>query len=77
MLIPRFFRDSAFFLKHDEDDEFFFVLDGVFFVDLEDRVIELKPWQGSGRGAELPGAALADCSSQPGRGQLSIGHLLH
>jgi mannose-6-phosphate isomerase-like protein (cupin superfamily) len=32
--------------KHDDDDEFFFVLDGTFFVDLEDRVIELKPWQG-------------------------------
>jgi hypothetical protein len=32
--------------KHDGDDEFFFVLDGVFFVDLEDRIIELKPWQG-------------------------------
>lgn len=32
--------------KHDEDDEFFFVLEGTFFVDLEDRVVELKPWQG-------------------------------
>ena len=32
--------------KHDRDDEFFFVLEGTFFVDLEDRVIELKPWQG-------------------------------
>jgi mannose-6-phosphate isomerase-like protein (cupin superfamily) len=32
--------------KHDSDDEFFFVLEGVFFVDLEDRTIELKPWQG-------------------------------
>ncbi|TLY57560.1 MAG: cupin domain-containing protein [Gammaproteobacteria bacterium] len=32
--------------KHDSDDEFFFVLEGTFFVDLEDRVIELKPWQG-------------------------------
>ena len=32
--------------KHDSDDEFFFVLEGTFFVDLQDRVIELKPWQG-------------------------------
>lgn len=32
--------------KHDDDDEFFFVLEGTFFVDLEDRIIELKPWQG-------------------------------
>ena len=32
--------------KHDNDDEFFFVLDGTFFVDLEDRVVELKSWQG-------------------------------
>ncbi len=32
--------------KHDSDDEFFFVLEGTFFVDLEDRVIELKPWEG-------------------------------
>lgn len=32
--------------KHDNDDEFFFVLEGTFFVDLEERVVELKPWQG-------------------------------
>ena len=32
--------------KHDYDDEFFFVLEGSFIVDLEDRVVELKPWQG-------------------------------
>jgi mannose-6-phosphate isomerase-like protein (cupin superfamily) len=32
--------------KHDEDDEFFVVLEGTFYIDLEDRVIELKPWQG-------------------------------
>jgi mannose-6-phosphate isomerase-like protein (cupin superfamily) len=32
--------------KHDHDDEFFFVLEGTFFVDLEDRIVELKPWQG-------------------------------
>src|SRR5277367_948057 len=32
--------------KHDNDDEFFFVLEGTFYLDLEDRVIELKPWEG-------------------------------
>src|SRR4051812_41638736 len=32
--------------KHDEDDEFFFVLDGVFCIDLEDRVVELQARQG-------------------------------
>lgn len=32
--------------KHDHDDEFFFVLEGTFFIDLEDRIVELKPWQG-------------------------------
>src|SRR5262250_1287704 len=32
--------------KHDKDDEFFFVLDGRFFVDLEGRSIELKPLEG-------------------------------
>lgn len=32
--------------KHDNDDEFFFVLEGKFIVDLEDRIVELKPWQG-------------------------------
>lgn len=32
--------------KHDNDDEFFFVLQGRLFVDLEDRTIELGPQQG-------------------------------
>ena len=32
--------------KHDDDDEFFFVLEGRFLIDLEDRVVELKPQQG-------------------------------
>jgi hypothetical protein len=32
--------------KHDNDDEFFFVLDGHFIIDLEDRSIDLQPWQG-------------------------------
>lgn len=32
--------------KHDNDDEFFFVLEGTLFVDLQDRVAELKQWEG-------------------------------
>lgn len=32
--------------KHDNDDELFFVLEGRFFVDLEDRSVELSKWQG-------------------------------
>ena len=32
--------------KHDHDDELFFVLEGRFFVDLEDRSAELDRWQG-------------------------------
>ena len=32
--------------KHDKDDEFFFVLDGQFYIDLEDQIIELNPQQG-------------------------------
>ena len=32
--------------KHDADDEFFYVIDGRFWIDLEDGVIELGPGQG-------------------------------
>lgn len=32
--------------KHDNEDEFFFVLDGTLLVDLEGSTIELKPRQG-------------------------------
>jgi dTDP-4-dehydrorhamnose 3,5-epimerase-like enzyme len=32
--------------KHDADDEFFFVLDGRFLIDLEDRTVELEALQG-------------------------------
>jgi mannose-6-phosphate isomerase-like protein (cupin superfamily) len=32
--------------KHDNDDEFFFVLEGRFVIDLEDRSIELQAQQG-------------------------------
>ena len=33
--------------KHDEEDEFFFVLVGQLYIDLEDRTLELKPSQGA------------------------------
>ena len=32
--------------KHENDDEFFFVLEGKLFVDLESKTIELNPGQG-------------------------------
>jgi len=32
--------------KHDEDDEFFYVMEGLLLIDLEDRVVELPPGQG-------------------------------
>jgi mannose-6-phosphate isomerase-like protein (cupin superfamily) len=32
--------------KHDNDDEFFFVLQGQLLIDLEDQTIELNPMQG-------------------------------
>ncbi len=32
--------------KHENDDEFFFVLEGKLFVDLENKTIELNPGQG-------------------------------
>jgi mannose-6-phosphate isomerase-like protein (cupin superfamily) len=32
--------------KHDEDDEFFYCIEGLFCVDLEDRTVELRPRQG-------------------------------
>ncbi len=33
--------------KHDNEDEFFFVLSGKLFIDLEDKTIELNPMQGT------------------------------
>jgi mannose-6-phosphate isomerase-like protein (cupin superfamily) len=33
--------------KHEEEDEFFFVLSGKLLIDLEDRTIELNPQQGT------------------------------
>lgn len=32
--------------KHDEDDEFFYVIEGLFVIDLEGRSVELRPRQG-------------------------------
>ena len=32
--------------KHDEDDEFFYVVEGKLFIDLEGRTVELSPGQG-------------------------------
>jgi mannose-6-phosphate isomerase-like protein (cupin superfamily) len=32
--------------KHDEDDEFFYVIEGRLLIDLEDRTVELAPRQG-------------------------------
>src|SRR6201986_4312624 len=32
--------------KHDQDDEFFYVVDGELLIDLEDRTVELNPQQG-------------------------------
>ena len=32
--------------KHDNDDEFFFVLDGHFIVDLEEKSVDLQPREG-------------------------------
>lgn len=32
--------------KHDQDDEFFYVVEGRLLIDLEDRMIELAPRQG-------------------------------
>jgi len=32
--------------KHDREDEFFYVVEGRFFIDLEDRSVELLPKQG-------------------------------
>lgn len=33
--------------KHDDDDEFFFVLEGRLYIDLESKTIELGPQQGT------------------------------
>ena len=32
--------------KHDDEDEFFYVVEGQFLIDLEDRTVDLSPGQG-------------------------------
>ena len=32
--------------KHDDEDEFFYVVEGQFIIDLEDRTVDLSPGQG-------------------------------
>jgi mannose-6-phosphate isomerase-like protein (cupin superfamily) len=32
--------------KHEKEDEFFYVIEGLLIIDLEDRIIELEPKQG-------------------------------
>ena len=41
------FQGEFHWHKHDNDDEFFFCLEGRFYIDLEDRTIELGPLQGT------------------------------
>ena len=33
--------------KHEDEDEFFFVLEGKLFIDLENKTLELNPYQGA------------------------------
>lgn len=40
------FQGEFHWHKHDEEDEFFFVLDGNLLIDLEERTVELGPDQG-------------------------------
>jgi len=40
------FEGAYHWHKHDEDDEFFYVLEGRLFIDLEDRGVSLQPRQG-------------------------------
>lgn len=40
------FQGEYHWHKHEEDDEFFFVLEGKLLIDLQDRLVELGPGQG-------------------------------
>jgi mannose-6-phosphate isomerase-like protein (cupin superfamily) len=40
------FQGEYHWHKHDEDDEFFHVLEGALLIDLEGRTVELAPGQG-------------------------------
>jgi mannose-6-phosphate isomerase-like protein (cupin superfamily) len=39
-------EDEYHWHKHDDDDEFFYVVEGKLLIDLEDRAVELAPQQG-------------------------------
>jgi mannose-6-phosphate isomerase-like protein (cupin superfamily) len=40
------FQGEYHWHKHDEDDEFFYVLEGQLLIDLENRIVSLNPRQG-------------------------------
>ena len=40
------FEGEFHFHKHDREDEFFYVIEGVLYLDFEDRSVELAPRQG-------------------------------
>jgi mannose-6-phosphate isomerase-like protein (cupin superfamily) len=40
------FQGEYHWHKHDEDDEFFYVIEGELLIDLEDRIVKLAPQQG-------------------------------
>jgi mannose-6-phosphate isomerase-like protein (cupin superfamily) len=40
------FQGEYHWHKHDDDDEFFYVLEGQLLIDLEDRIVELSPRKG-------------------------------
>lgn len=39
-------HDEFHWHKHDNEDEFFYVIDGLLHIDLEDTIVELRPGQG-------------------------------
>jgi hypothetical protein len=59
--------------KHDQDDEFFFVLDGHFIVDLEGESIDLEPRQGY----VVPKRGGAPHARAGARGDSNGGNCLH
>jgi mannose-6-phosphate isomerase-like protein (cupin superfamily) len=40
------FKGEYHWHKHDDDDEFFYVVEGTLLIDLEERIVELQPRQG-------------------------------
>ena len=65
--------------KHEDEDEFFFLVKGRFIVDLEDRSVELAPSQGitnpARRGAPHTRARALDCVDDGGSGGDTDGRL--